>query len=71
MLRHTGTVGGHTGSQVVNAELTLAADVTSLVSMVEGKQRPESGHMEKAREKNTKKMVYNSAHSIPAAHAGN
>lgn len=36
MLRHTGTAGGQTGSQVVIAELTLAADVISLVSLVEG-----------------------------------
>lgn len=37
VLRYKGTAEGQTGSQVVSAELTLAADVVSVVSMAEGK----------------------------------
>lgn len=71
VLRPTGTAGGHTRSQVVNAELTLATDVTSLVSMLEGKPEARIWPHKESEGKNTKKMVYNCAHSIPAAHVGN
>lgn len=37
VLRYKGTAGGRSGSQVGNAELTLATEVSSVVSMTEGK----------------------------------
>lgn len=44
-------------SQSVDAELTVAADVISLESTMEGKQESESDHSEKSRKRTTQKIV--------------
>lgn len=55
VLRYKGTAEGQTGSQVVNAELTLAADVASVVSMAEGKPEARIWPHEESKGKEYKK----------------